>query len=55
MNKLKEMSYFDLAALKKRAAFRGEMRLEKLCFNEMERRVQLGKVTPKELEAAAYI
>lgn len=54
-SKLQEMTYFDLKGLKKAAAFRGNRRLEEKIMDEMDRRVEQGMVTEKEMEAAAYL
>jgi hypothetical protein len=54
-NQLENMTYFDLKGLKKAAAFRGDIRLERKVQGEMARRVEKGTVTEQELEAAAYL
>lgn len=55
VNKLQNMSYFDLKGLKKAAAFRGNVKLEQAIQREMTRRVAEGEVTEEEMEAAAYL
>ena len=55
MNRLKDMTYFDLKGLKKAAAFRGNIKLEQKIQDEMESRVEKGMVTEEEIVAAAYL
>jgi hypothetical protein len=53
--RLQAMSYIDLKGLKKAAAFRGNIKLERRIQNEMEARVSRGEVTKEEILAAAYL